>query len=185
MTRVMVPGIPNEFVWPGIVGSGAFVLSLASPFLNRWHIRRHAARLEARGHRGYDRYYEELRELEAYPPEGHTAFDAQTVGAAALLAIWFGVATYTIQSDNDDARALFEVLLAGLAFSAALVNALREWRARRGDPRTRPVFADRFTVEERAERWKLKARLVGSILLAAGLLAVTLWSSSRALEHFL
>jgi hypothetical protein len=82
-------------VTPGIVLmlSGAWMLFFAAHY-QAWHERRHQARLAGRLARGTDAYFEELREIEAYPPRRLSPFNRKVMGALSLivgvsyLAIW-------------------------------------------------------------------------------------------------
>jgi hypothetical protein len=73
--------------------SGAWMLFFAGHY-QAWHERRYQARLADRLARGTDAYFEELREIEAYPPRRFSPSNRKISGALSLivgvsyLAIW-------------------------------------------------------------------------------------------------
>ena len=91
---------PSDIFWAGAAGVVTFAGCLVAPFVNRWRLAHHARRLEARQHRGYDRHYEELRELEAWVPQGRTALDAKALLSALFIAGWLGLIVYAVPNNG-------------------------------------------------------------------------------------
>ena len=179
----MIRGIPSDIVWAGAAGAATFAGALAAPFVHRWRMRRHALRLEARQHRGYDRYYEELRALEAWPPQGRSEFDARTILGALFAGGFLALVVYTWRRPDT------EYLMQGLALALAafgLVAAAWQgfciWRDAQPDPRRQimsPAAGDANARERRIELWR---RVGSTVALAAGSFAMALLSADKALE---
>ncbi|HYJ52087.1 MAG TPA: hypothetical protein VEW04_02855 [Allosphingosinicella sp.] len=68
----------------GLVGTGAWALFFQGHYA-AWHERRYQARLADRLVRGEDSYFEELRELQAYPPQRFSRPQQKIGGALAML----------------------------------------------------------------------------------------------------
>jgi hypothetical protein len=117
-----------DYLWSAAIGAAAAGVVLAVPLLNRWRMRRYAARVDARRRRGHDSYFEEARSLAAYPPEGPT-----TIGIAwMLLAVLLGLAAALIVLAgrlHEKPLARATVLSAMLIMAASeLVSILRRTR---------------------------------------------------------
>lgn len=72
-----------------IVAAGLWLLLFVEGFA-AWHRRRYDARLAARIARGRDAYFEELRELEAYPPAPRAASSPMRFALGALYVVLGG-----------------------------------------------------------------------------------------------
>jgi len=175
--------VSPDIVWAGAAGAVMFVGTLAAPFVHRWRMRRHALRLEARQHRGYDRYYEELRDLEAWPPQGRAAFDAKTILGALCAGGFLALVVYTWR--RPDAEYLMQMLVLAVAAFGLVAAAWKGfciWRDAQPDPRRQimsPAPGDATARERRIELW----RQVGSTAaLAAGSFMMALLSADKALK---
>jgi len=174
---------PSDIFWAGAAGVVTFVGILAAPFLHRWRLARHARRLEARQHRGYDRYYEELRELETWVPQGRTALDARTILVAPLMAGWLGLGVYALL--RPDAEHLMAVLtLAGATggLIAAAWQGCRIWRDAQPDPRAQIISPARDDADARERRFALWRQITSTVVLAVGSFALAFASADRALK---
>ena len=68
----------------GLFVSGAWALFFQAHYA-AWHERRYQARLADRMARGEDAYFEELREIRAYPPRRISRPQQMIVGAVSML----------------------------------------------------------------------------------------------------
>jgi hypothetical protein len=137
VTRALAIELSDDLMWVAAFGAGAFAATLTAPFVHRLRMRRHAARLAARAHRGYDRYYEELRELEAWPPQGRAAFDGKTVVAATLVAIWAGLFVYAWRRPEAEYLMSASMLvMAAAGLGRACWESIGIWRDAQADPRS-------------------------------------------------
>ena len=174
---------PSDIFWAGAAGVFIFVGCLVAPFVNRSRLAYHARRLKARQHRGYDRHYEELRELEAWVPQGRTALDAKALLSALFIAGWLGLIVYAVL--HPDADYLMSVMaLVGAAFGliAAVWQGYRIWRDARPDPRAQMISPTRGDAGERKRRVALWRQIGSTVALAVGSFLIALLSADRALK---
>jgi hypothetical protein len=178
-----VSGAPTitrvDMIWATAIGIAVLAAGLIAPFFHRWRFRRHARKLEARQHRGYDRYHEELRDLEAYPPQGIMAFNWKVALGAIAAALL--VATYTVAFRHDDAgwfRGL-DPLLKGGAGLIGGIAVLYRWRkdhleAQRHVAISSPTEArDWFHGEQGQKRLgQVGLMLLSILLLAQGIMEI-------------
>ena len=76
------------------IGSG---LSLRK--LHERRVERHCARLEDRLRAGHDRYFEELRGLQAYDPRNNPPWKNAALELLALASIFFGLLALLLNLD--------------------------------------------------------------------------------------
>lgn len=183
MTRAMPLTLPNELLWAAAGGGAMLAFALAAPFVNRWRVRRHALRLEARRQRGHDRYHEELRSLEAWPPEGDTAFNARTVLGALAGAVLVALLAYAwARPDADRLEPLVGIAIATCGLAAALWQGFGIWREAQPDPRQQIISPAHHDHEARERRHALWGRIGSVVALAAVSFVIALSSAGDALE---
>lgn len=183
MTSAMPFALSNELLWAAAGGGAMLAFVLAEPFITRWRVRRHALRLEARHRRGRDRYYEELRSLEAWPPEGHTAFNASTVLRALAGAALFALLAYAwARPDADRLEPLVALALAACGLAAALWQGFGIWRDAQPDPRQQIISPAHHDQDARERRNTLWGRIGSTVALAAGSFLIALFSARDGLE---
>jgi len=164
---------PADMMWASATGIATLAVGLSAPFFHRWRFRRHARKLEARQHRGYDRYHEELRDLEAWPPQGIMAFNWKV--ALGALGVALLVAAYTIAFRHDDTDLFkgLDPLLKGGAGLIGGVGVLYRWRKdhieeQRHVAISAPTGArDWFSGEQGPKRFREIGLMLLSILLLA------------------
>lgn len=175
--------MPQEAVWPTLIGAGLLLVALAEPVITRVRLRFHAYRLSARLRRGHDSYFEELRELEAWKPEGATAFSLAQVGKALLLALGGGAYAYVLfHPDSDALMPSFMLAFAAIAIGGALWQGFTIWRDAQPDPRAQIMSPPRGDVAERNRRVALWGRIGRTVGLAALSLVMALSAGDKALE---
>lgn len=183
MTRVMPLSLSNESLWAVAAGGATLAFVLTAPFVNRWRVRRHTLRLEARHRRGHDRFHEELRSLEAWPPKVDTAFNAGTVLRALVGALLIALLAYAwARPDSDRLEPLMAILVAACGLAAALWQGFGIWRDAQPDPRQQiisPRYHDREARESRNALW---GRIGSTVALAAVSFLIALFSADEALE---
>ena len=174
---------PSDIFWAGAAGVVTFAGCLVAPFVNRWRLAHHARRLEARQHRGYDRHYEELRELEAWVPQGRTALDAKALLSALFIAGWLGLIVYAVlHPDADYLMAVMALVGAAFGLIAAVWQGYRIWRDARPDPRAQMISPTRGDADERKRRITVWREIGSIVALAAGSFALAFLSADRALK---
>jgi hypothetical protein len=179
----MTSMLPSDIFWAGAAGVVTFVGILAAPFVHRWRLARHARRLEARQHRGYDRYYEELRELETWVPQGRTALDVRTILVAPLMAGWLGLLVYALlRPDAGQLTAVMTLVGAGGGLIAAVWQGYRIWRDAQPDPRAQIISPARDDADARERRIALWRHIASTVVLAVGSFALALPSADRAVK---
>jgi hypothetical protein len=173
----------SDIFWASAAGAVTFVGILMAPFLHRWRLARHARRLEARQHRGYDRYYEELRELETWVPQGRTALDVRTILGAPLMAGWLGLLVYALlRPDSDHLMAVLTLAGAVFGLIAAARQGCRIRRDAQPDPRAQIISPAHDDADERERRFALLRQIGSTIVLAVGSFALAFLSADRALK---
>lgn len=160
MTRALALDIPQEAVWPTLIGATLFLAALVEPVFTRVRLRFHAWRLSARLRRGHDSYFEELRELQEWEPQGATTFSIGLVGKALLIALGGAAFAYVLfRPDSDTLMPQFTLALAVVAMGSALWQGFTIWRDAQPDPRTQimsPARGDAAEYERlRALRWRI------------------------------
>jgi hypothetical protein len=183
VTRALALNIPQEAVWPTLIGAGLLLVALAEPVITRVRLRFHAYRLSARLRRGHDSYFEELRELQAWQPEGATAFSIGLVGKAMLLALGGGAYAYVLFHPNSDALVPpFMLAVAVVAMGGALWQGFTIWRDAQPDPRAQIMSPAPGDAAERDRRIALWGRIGRTVGLAALSLVAALAAGEKSLE---
>ena len=118
---------PGDIGWALVIGVAALAAGMIAPCFNRWRLRHHARKLEARLLRGYDRYHEELRDLQAWPPQGAMAFDWKVASSAFVVALIAGAYTIAFRHDDADWFKGLDPLLKGGAGLIGGIGVLYRW----------------------------------------------------------
>ena len=183
MTRALALDMPQEAVWPTLIGAAVLLVALAEPVITRARLRLHAWRLSVRRRRGHDSYFEELRELEAWKPEGATVFSIRQVGTALLLALGGGAFAYVLfHPDSDMLMPQFTLAAATVAMAGALWQGFTIWRDAQPDPRAQIMSPAPGDAVERRRRTELWGRIGSTVGLAALSLVMAATSAGKAIE---
>jgi len=169
--------IPGTIAF-GIAGVGVAALIILHPL---W-VRYRKARLEAVRAGAPQRYFEELRELEAYATNDKDRITVATVGTGIGVGIFIALFPVAMHYLSNEQMGLLNLALALCTCVAAVVGGIRAWHKSRPDPRGLAISPAPGDTSERARRNKWLVQFGGSVLLAIASVMLAIAAAPRALE---